>query len=62
MVADTIEDAVLVTCWGRAAVPRSGYGRREIEDFPTIEEPPRLIRQAHVLARGYMRSGSTTTP
>jgi hypothetical protein len=31
-VADAIEDAVLVTCWGRAAVPRSGYGRREIED------------------------------
>jgi predicted transcriptional regulator len=51
-VADAIEDAVLVTCWGRAAVPRNGYGRREIEDVPIIEEPPRLIRQAHVLARG----------
>jgi hypothetical protein len=44
-VADTIEDSVLVTYWGRAAVPRNGYGRREIEDVPIIEEPPRLIRQ-----------------
>jgi hypothetical protein len=58
-VADAIEDAVLVTCWGRAAVPRNGYGRREIEDLPTIEEPPRLIRQAHVLARGLYALGHT---
>lgn len=56
-IADAIEDAVLVTCWGRAAVPRNGYGRREIEDIPTIEEPPRLIRQAHVLARGLYALG-----
>jgi hypothetical protein len=56
-VADAIEDAVLVTCWGRAAVPRNGYGRREIEDVPVIEEPPRLIRQAHVLARGLYALG-----
>ena len=56
-VANAIEDAVLVTCWGRAAVPRNGYGRREIEDVPTIEEPPRLIRQAHVIARGLYALG-----
>jgi hypothetical protein len=56
-VADAIEDAVLVTCWGRAAVPRNGYGRREIEGVPIIEEPPRLIRQAHVLARGLYALG-----
>lgn len=56
-VADAIEDAVLVTCWGRAAVPRNGYGRREIEDVPIIEEPPRLVRQAHVLARGLYAIG-----
>lgn len=56
-VADAIEDAVLVTCWGRAAVPRNGYGRREIEDVPIIEEPPRLIRQSHVLARGLYAIG-----
>lgn len=56
-VAQAIEDAVLVTCWGRAVVPRSGYGRREIEDVPIIEEPPRLVRQAHVLARGLYALG-----
>jgi hypothetical protein len=56
-IADGIEDAVLVTCWGRASVPRSGYGRREIEDMAIIEEPPRLIRQAHVLARGLYALG-----
>jgi hypothetical protein len=56
-VADAIEDSVLVTCWGRAAVPRNGYGRREIEGVPIIEEPPRLIRQAHVLTRGLYALG-----
>jgi hypothetical protein len=56
-VADAIEDSVLVTCWGRAAVPRNGYGRREIEDVAIIEEPPPLIRQAHVLARGLYTLG-----
>ena len=38
-------------------MPRNGYGRREIEDVPIIEEPPRLIRQAHVLARGLYAIG-----
>lgn len=56
-VADHIEDAVNVTCYGRAVVPRSGYGRREIEDVPTIEEPMRLVRQTHVLARGLYALG-----
>jgi hypothetical protein len=56
-VADAIEDAVLVTCWGRAVVPRNGYGRREIEGVPITEEPPRLIRQIHVLARGLYALG-----
>jgi hypothetical protein len=46
-----------VTCWGRAAVPRSGYGRREIEGVPIIEEPPRLARQTHVIARGLYALG-----
>jgi len=35
----------------------NGYGRREIEDIPIIEEPPRLIRQTHVLARGLYALG-----
>jgi hypothetical protein len=29
----------------------------EIEDVPTIEEPPRLVRQCHVLARGMYALG-----
>jgi hypothetical protein len=56
-VANSIEDGVLVTAWGRAAVPRSGYGRREIEGVAIIEEPPRLIRQTHGLARGLYALG-----
>ena len=44
-VADRIEDAALVAAWGRAAVPRNGYGRREIEGMPVIEEPMRLVQQ-----------------
>lgn len=56
-MALAIEDAVLITCYGRAVVPRSGYGRREIEDVPIIEEPPRLVRQTHVLARGLYALG-----
>ena len=40
------------------AAPRTRNGRsREIEDVPIVEEPPRLIRQAHVLARGLYALG-----
>lgn len=56
-LADVIEDAALVTCWGRAAVPRSGYGRREVVDVPVVEEPMRLVRQLHTLARGLLALG-----
>ena len=42
---DAIEDAALVTAWGRGAVPRNGYGRREIEGIPVVEEPMRLVQQ-----------------
>lgn len=58
-VADVIEDAALVTCWGRAAVPRHGYGKREIDGVPTVEEPPRVVRQLHMLARGLLALGLT---
>ena len=54
---DAIEDAALVTCWGRAAVPRHGYGRREIDGIPTVEEPPRLIHQLRGVARGLVAIG-----
>lgn len=56
-VADEIEDAALVTCWGRASVPRHGYGKREIDGIPTVEEPPRVTRQLLMLARGLLALG-----
>lgn len=52
-----VEDAALVTCWGRASVPRHGYGRREIDGLPVVEEPPRLIRQLLGVARGLLALG-----
>jgi hypothetical protein len=52
-----VEDAALVTCWGRASVPRSGYGRKDPEGAPEVEDPPRLIRQALMLARGALAIG-----
>lgn len=53
-MAATVEDAALVCCWGRASVPRHGYGRREIDGQAMVEEPPRLIRQLSVIARGLL--------
>lgn len=58
-LAAAIEDAALVCCWGRAAVPRHGYGAREIDGIATIEEPPRLVRQLTTLARGLLAMGTT---
>jgi|GEM_PF-1949570 len=54
---DEIEDAALVTCWGRAAVPRHGYGRREIDGLPSIEDPGRIVRQLRMLATGALACG-----
>jgi hypothetical protein len=56
-IADEIEDAALVTAWGRGVVPRNGYGRREIEGVPVIEEPMRLVQQLGALARGVLALG-----
>lgn len=56
-LADQIEDAALVTAWGRGAVPRSGYGRRDIEGVPVVEEPMRLVQQLGALARGVLALG-----
>ncbi|MCA1677265.1 MAG: hypothetical protein LC799_35500, partial [Actinobacteria bacterium] len=56
-VAEAIEDAALVTCWGRASVPRSSYGRREIDGPVTVEEPMRVIHQLTALARGLLALG-----
>ena len=56
-VSDAVEGAALVTCWGRAAVPRSRYGRREILDVPTVEEPMRVVQQVTGIARGLYGAG-----
>jgi hypothetical protein len=56
-VFEVIGEAALVTCWGRATVPRHGYGRREIDGIPVIEDPPRVVRQLHALARGLLALG-----
>ena len=54
---DAIEDAALVTAWGRAAVPRNGYGRRDIEGVPIIEEPMRLVQQLGALGGSVLALG-----
>jgi hypothetical protein len=56
-VFDVIREAALVTCWGRAAVPRHGYGRREIDGMAVTEAPPRVVRQLHTIARGLIALG-----
>lgn len=56
-LALTIEDAALVTAWGRGSVPRNGYGRRDIEGVPVVEEPMRLVQQLGAIARGVLALG-----
>ena len=59
MLGDQLDDAAMVTCVGRADVPRSGYGRRDIIGAVTIEEPPRLAGQLALLARASLALGLT---
>lgn len=56
-VYEALEDAAIVTCYGRADVPRNPYGRKEIEGLPTIEEPPRLVHQLEALAKSLKALG-----
>jgi hypothetical protein len=56
-LSEALEDAALVTCRGRAAVPRDGYGRREIIDMPVVEEPPRVLGQIRMLSRSLLGLG-----
>lgn len=58
-VLTAIEDAALVCCWGRASVPRHGYGRREIDGPVTVEEPTRVIRQLGTVSHGLTALGCT---
>jgi hypothetical protein len=56
-LSDALDDAAIVTCYGRAAVPRTGYGRREITGEATVEEPPRLTGHLSMLAQGLLALG-----
>jgi hypothetical protein len=50
-ITNQVFNLVAVTALGRAAVPRSRFGNRDIEDLPIIEELPRLTQQIHMLAK-----------
>ncbi|MEU6344457.1 helix-turn-helix domain-containing protein [Streptomyces sp. NPDC046977] len=54
---DQLEDAAMLTCLGRAAVPRHAYGRREIDGIPVIEEPARVTGQIVALAKSLLALG-----
>jgi hypothetical protein len=56
-VAERLDDLAIVCCFGRASVPRNAYGRREIEGLAIIEEPPRLVGQLLLLAKGLLALG-----
>ena len=53
-------DAAVVVAAGRGAVPRDGYGRRDVIAMPTVEEPHRLVGQLQALARGLLALGHST--
>jgi len=38
-------------------VPRNPYGRREVEGLAVVEEPPRLVAQLVLLAKGLLALG-----
>lgn len=57
---DYLEDAAMLTCFGRAAVPRHAYGKREIDGIPVIEEPARITSQIVALAKSLVALGETT--
>jgi hypothetical protein len=55
--AEHLDDLAILCCYGRAVVPRNAYGRREIEGLAIVEEPPRLVAQLVLLARGLLALG-----
>jgi hypothetical protein len=57
VAAEHLDDLAIVCCYGRAVVPRNAYGRREIEGLAIVEEPPRLVAQLVLLARGLLALG-----
>jgi hypothetical protein len=57
-VTATIGDLAIVACYGRAAVPRSSFGRREITGEATREEPARIYKQLTQLVRALLALGA----
>jgi CRP-like cAMP-binding protein len=55
-----ISDLAIVACYGRASVPRSAFGRREITGEATREEPARLYKQLTQLIRALLALGADT--
>ena len=53
-----ISDLAIVACYGRASVPRSSFGRREITSEATREEPARLYKQLSQLVRALLTLGA----
>jgi len=53
-------DLAIVCCYARAAVPRSGYGHREITSMAIVEDPPRLTKQLIQLAHATLALGAPT--
>lgn len=60
-LAGIISDLAIVACYGRAAVPRSAFGRREITGEATREEPARLFKQLAQLVRALLSLGAGTS-
>jgi hypothetical protein len=56
-MAERLIDLAIVVGLGRGAVPRHGYGRREIDGLATVESPPRLTLQLTTLARCLLALG-----
>ena len=56
-LGDYIDACAIVCAQGRGTVPREGYGRRDVKGLPVIEEPPRLVGQMTLLARGVLALG-----
>lgn len=50
-------DAAIVVAAARGAVPRDGYGRREVIGMPVVEEPHRLVGQLQLLTRSLLALG-----
>jgi 5S rRNA maturation endonuclease (ribonuclease M5) len=57
--ADAITELAIIACYGRAAVPRSSYGKREITGEATREEPARLTKQLRQLVHALLALGAT---